>query len=681
MSADAPVVGIDLGTTFSAAAHLDERGEPQIVLNAEGERLTPSAVLFDGDEVVVGRYAKDNAAAYPGQVAQIFKRQMGEADYRFVCQGRAYSAVELSAFVLKKVKDDAEGRLGSPLAEVVVTVPAYFGDPQRRATLEAADRAGLKVSQLLNEPTAAAYAYGLHRLGESRRVLVFDLGGGTFDVTVVAIKGPLIEVQATGGDHQLGGRDWDEALMRHLAEEFGREHGFDLQADEGTYHLLEEQAVKAKSALSSLTAVPLTLHAGGRSLRVDVTREGFESLTAHLLERCRLLTESVLAEAHLRRQDIDDVLLVGGATRMPMVAALLRGYFEREPGRELNPDECVAMGAAVKAALLAQERGALIVRLGPQAGLLAKMRDQNVISHSFGLVVLKDGALHNSIIIPKNTPCPCEKARADYATTYDNQGTLEVILTEGEDADPYNCDLIGHYEAYDLPAARAGGLRLQFTYRYNQNQVVEVEAFDLTHRRPLPVRSLPGRPDLAALAARPVDVALLLDCSGSMAGQSIADAKQAALSFLRSFTTPVGRVALIPFPGDNVHHLSEPGAGLVRKINEMHACDGTPMTEALEAAADTVLVDAGAERVIVLLTDGAPNDGAGARAAAARAKQGGIRIIAVGVHGADEGFLRGIVSAPGDYYRVGETVELAGTFANIASELSGGTGLSRRRPG
>ena len=677
MSANELYIGIDLGTTYSTAAYLDKNGTTQIVENAEGGRLTPSAVFFDSDEIIVGEDAAASAEFFPRKVARFFKRYMGEPDYSFQHGDKSYSAAELSSFVLMKIKKDLAGKLGSELPGVIITVPAYFGDPQRRDTLKAAQLAGLQVRQLLNEPTAAAYSYGLQRMGKQQRTLVFDLGGGTFDVTVVEIKDDLIMVKSTGGDHQLGGLDWDEALANNLNEAFMKRHRINLFDSEDNYQQLWSKAAQAKVSLSSLKQVSLTLQAGGKSLKAAINRQQFEELTRPLLERCRMLVEMVLEEASVRPQEIQHVLLVGGATRMPMVGRMLESFFGFPPGIELNPDECVAMGAAVKAALLYETDGGIKRRSGSTRQLI-KMHDINVISHSFGFVVLKEGEFYNSVIIPKNTPYPCEMSRENYTTTFDNQLNLQVILTEGEEDDPHYCSLIGHYEAYDLPPSRAGELRLRFTYRYNENQVVEVAAYDLTNQKQLPVRPLEGVPQLASLLAVPLDVTLLLDCSYSMGGSPLREAKKAAINFIKNFKHPVGRIALVTFPGGVAHHLYALPDELPEKINKMFATNGTPMAEAFQQALQDVFIDPGNDKVIILLTDGAPNDWEATVQQVKLAQSVGIRVIAVGVRGADECFLRGVVKNHEDFYWAGEPVRLSDTFSHIATELSAGAPIKRR---
>ena len=673
-----PFIGIDLGTTFSAIAHINEHGVPEMIENAEGERTTSSAVLFDGDEIIVGSYAKENAVVYPGQVAEHVKRHMGDKLYHFEYRGRKYSASEISSFILNKLKKDAEEKLGESIEDVVITVPAYFGDTQRRATIEAGEMAGLRVTQLINEPTAAAYSYGLHQLGKDQRVLVFDLGGGTFDVTVIEILGDRIEVKATNGDHQLGGTDWDEALIRYIADKFESMYGISPYIDEEDYQALKEKALSAKISLSNLPRVNIIYGCKGKTIKEEITRERFEEIASRLVDQCQMLTELVLKEANYKKPHIDVVLLAGGATRIPSVVTMLREYFGKEPNKSLNPDQCVALGAAVKAALLKKERWALP---GERQvwGLPSKMEDINVTSHSFGLAVFNEGELVNSIIIPKNTPYPKakEKSRSDYVTSYDNQETLDIYVLEGEAEDPRDCELVGSYQIYDIPKRSAGETRLKVTYGYNENQIVEVKAIDLKDDKILPLRQIEDADLNQITTSRGMDLALLIDCSGSMSGTPLKDAKNAALSFINNFRVPNGRVGLITFPGGVANELDHDFHSVKNKMKRLDAYNGTPMTEALDLAHGQMLVSGEWDRVIVLLSDGAPDDSSSAESSAQIAKNKGVKIITIGVSGADEDFLRKIASSPVDYYFCNQSFELESTFINIATQLTSGEGLSK----
>ena len=302
-------VGIDLGTTFSAIAHVNQHGVPEILPNAEGDRITPSVILFEDDDVIVGNYAKQAAVVYPEQVVEFVKRHMGDGTYNFSYRGKDYDPEQLSSYILAKLKHDAELRLGHRVDQAVITVPAYFNDIQRRATMRAGELAGLKVLKLINEPTAAAFAYGLNNAGKNIRVMVYDLGGGTFDVTLVDIEGTEINVVGTDGDHKLGGKDWDDRLIEHVAEAFREKHGIDPLEELSSYHDLRQKCVSAKISLTRRPKVNVFHDYGSKVLRLAVTRETFEELTADLLQRTHDLTLSVLKEANAAQESIDVVLL------------------------------------------------------------------------------------------------------------------------------------------------------------------------------------------------------------------------------------------------------------------------------------------------------------------------------------------------------------------------------------
>ena len=346
-------VGIDLGTTFSAVAHIDAYGKPQIIPNAESERITPSVILFDGSNVIVGTTAKNNAVAEPEKIVDFVKREMGKPKEQFHREfaGKVYSAEECSALILKKLKLDAEKYLKQPITDAVITVPAYFNDAERTATITAGQLAGFNVLQIINEPTAAALAYGLDKLNEDQTVFVFDLGGGTFDVTIMRIQGQHINMIATNGDHRLGGKDWDDIIVNHMAEEFDRQHGENPLLDLQSYQDLHTRALSAKIQLSSRMQSAVVHHHNGKSVKLEITRNEFERRSQHLVEKCKTICEMVMQEANMTWDDIDKILLVGGMTRMPMVRAMVSQLTKAPVIDDVNPDEAVAKGAAIQAIL------------------------------------------------------------------------------------------------------------------------------------------------------------------------------------------------------------------------------------------------------------------------------------------------------------------------------------------
>ncbi len=657
-------VGIDLGTTFSAIAHVNKYGVPEILHNAEGERITPSVVLFEGEEVIIGTYAKQSAVAYPEQVVEFIKRHMGDDDFSFEYRGEVYSPERLSAFILAKLKHDAELRLGHRIDQAVITVPAYFGDKQRRATIRAGESAGLRVLSLLNEPTAAAFAYGLTIQGQRKRLLVFDLGGGTFDVSIVMVDGREISVLATTGDHQLGGKEWDDALIRYAAEQFRARHGLDPLDDLAAYHDLRQKCTSAKLSLTKRPRVNLFYDYRGKILRLEVTREKFEELGAGLVQRCEALTRDVLEDARISPEDIDTVVLAGGSTRMPMMREMIKRIFNREPATDINPDECVALGAALTAAI----ESSRIAGEAPPVDI----RTHDVTSHSLGMVVYRDARLHNSRIIERNSRIPCERTRDDYVTTHDAQTTMDLWLVQGENPDPLECNVLGHFEFYGIPARVAAKSRLSVTFRYNANGIVEVEAMDLTSGQTLAHRLAAGSVTLDDLARNraPMNIVLVMDCSGSMYGRNIEDARKAALSFAEASLGPNRQIAVIGFPGGVICPLSSDLNRIRHALADLTPIGSTPMAEGLTAARELMRSKAGVQRVYVVLADGHPDDPDATTSEATKIRTGGGRIVTIGV-GAQvrPDFLRTLASRPADYHFCHESVDLQGTFINLATEL------------
>lgn len=485
------VVGIDLGTTFSAIAHVNEHGQPEIIPNAETERITPSVILFEDSLVTVGKIAKQNARAVPEQIVEFVKREMGKSKEEFFrnFDGKDYSAEELSALILTKLKQDAEAYLGVEITDAVITVPAYFHDAEREATRNAGTIAGLNVLQVLNEPTAAALAYGIDRLGSHQNVFVFDLGGGTFDVTVMEVSESAIKMIATNGDHRLGGKDWDDQIIRYIAENFDLEHGENPLTDLHAYQDLQTIAISAKESLSQRQKARIICGYNGKTTRVELTRETFEELTAELLEKCRSLCEVVLAEAKMTWDQIDTVLLVGGSTRMPMVQAMISEISGKQINpMEVNPDEAVAIGAALQGTLrqISEESAAdlpdAVVDRFLGADGTAKVTVTDGATHNLGLVILN--AQHEEVVhvmIPKMTNVPCEMAD-HFGTVNANQSSALIQVVQGLEQDQQETDGSMFEEhklgecLLELPSGLPRGARVDVTYKYNLDQTLEVTA-------------------------------------------------------------------------------------------------------------------------------------------------------------------------------------------------------------
>jgi molecular chaperone DnaK len=490
-----PVIGIDLGTTFSAVSHIDpDTGRAEILADPETqERITPSVVMFETENnVIVGKIAKLNAVAKPGRIVEFVKRQMGKPKqepphgWSFTMGNVVYSAQEISAFILKKLKQDAERRLGQTVDQAVITVPAYFGEPQRAATAEAARIAGLEVLRIIDEPVAAALAYGLDRLDQNQTVFVFDLGGGTLDVTIIAIKDKAISELAIDGDHELGGKDWDNAIIEHAAGQFRAKFGTNPLDDLHAYQDLQLRAISAKEQLSRAGSSNITVGYAGNQLFLDFSREQFEALTKHLVDRCRSRCDAVMYESGKSWQEIDRVLLVGGSTRMPMIRQMIEEISGKKPSTdEINPDECVAQGAAWQATLLQiQEKDPAIKRewavLNPAlVERLQAVRVTKITAHPLGATAIDHATseLRSFLVIPKGTACPCD-GKKSFATRFDNQAAVEIDVTEGgaylsgTNCDPSECRILGQVQLSGIPPLPSGS-PIEVTYRFTEDGLLE----------------------------------------------------------------------------------------------------------------------------------------------------------------------------------------------------------------
>ncbi|MEX0712008.1 MAG: Hsp70 family protein [Pirellulales bacterium] len=473
-----PAVGIDLGTTYSVVAHLDHQGRPASIPNSNGDILTPSVVLFDRDGTVVGKEAVLAAPLEPHKVADCVKRDMGAKQYRKAINGEFLPPEVISSYILRRLKADAEKKLG-PLTKAVITVPAYFDETRRRATMDAGRLAGLEVLDILNEPTAAAIVYGyqegfLDSAGQVRgegpmRVLVYDLGGGTFDVTVVEMSGQSFKAIATDGDVRLGGKDWDEKLVEVAAERFKEQHHVDPRTDPESAQDLWNAAELAKKTLSERAKATMVVHHLGTRLKVEVTRDQFEELTAALLMRTRTTTEIVVMQAGLSWNQIDKVLLVGGSTRMPMVIRMLTELSGKRLDRSVSADEAVAHGAALYADLMLQRQGT--------GGGHTQFSVTNVNSHSLGVVGVDPvtGRRVNRIIIAKNTPLP-HSAAGRFKTFRANQPNVRICVLEGESEVPEACTEVGVCVIRDLPPNLPAGWPVEVRYTYRDNGRLQVAA-------------------------------------------------------------------------------------------------------------------------------------------------------------------------------------------------------------
>jgi molecular chaperone DnaK len=458
------ILGIDLGTTNSAFAVM-EGGDPEIVTNDEGDRTTPSVVAFTDDERLVGKPAKNQAVQNPDRTVESIKRHMGEENYDIETDGETFTPEEISAAILQKIKRDAEEYLGDDVEKAVITVPAYFSDRQRQATKDAGEIAGFEVERIINEPTAASMAYGLDDESD-QTVLVFDLGGGTFDVSILELGGGVYEVVATNGDNDLGGDDWDQAIVDHLAEEFENEHGFDLREDRQALQRLTEAAEEAKIELSSRKETEINLpfitatDSGPIHLEQSLTRATFESLTDDLIERTVGPTEQALDDGGYEKEDIDEVILVGGSTRMAQVREQVEELVGQEPKKNVNPDEVVALGAAIQGGVLSGDVDDIVLL--------------DVTPLSLGIEV-KGGLFER--LIEKNTTIPTEESKI-FTTAADNQTAVQVRVFQGEREIAEENERLGEFQLAGIPPAPAGTPQIEVTFDIDENGIVSVAAED-----------------------------------------------------------------------------------------------------------------------------------------------------------------------------------------------------------
>ena len=462
----AKAIGIDLGTTNSVVSVM-EGGKPVVITNPEGSRLTPSVVGFTKTgERLIGQLAKRQAVSNPDRTIASIKRHMGEKDYKVSIDGKDYTPPEISAMILQKLKADAEAYLGETVTQAVITVPAYFNDSQRQATKDAGKIAGLDVLRIVNEPTAASLAYGVDKGGE-HTVLVFDLGGGTFDVSILELSEGMVEVKATSGDTHLGGDDFDHAVMNWMVAEFKKDNGIDLSADKMSAQRLLEAAEKAKIELSSMMETPINLPfitadaSGPKHLDLKLTRAKFDELTHDLVERTMGPTRQAMSDAGLSPSDIDKVLLVGGSSRIPAVQEAIKGYFGKEPDRSVNPDECVSIGAAIQAGII--------------VGEVKDMLLLDVTPLSLGIETL--GGVSTKLI-ERNTTIPVRKSQI-FSTAADNQPSVDIHVLQGEREMAAGNKTLGRFELSDIPPAPRGVPRIEVAFDIDANGIVHVSAKDL----------------------------------------------------------------------------------------------------------------------------------------------------------------------------------------------------------
>lgn len=697
-------VGIDLGTTFSAVARIDPgTGKPVVIKNSFGSATTPSVLCFERNgNVWFGEDAKNMQSVGDANSVAFFKRSMGKELFSVDILKKTYTATDLSAILLKKLKEEAEQQCGDKIDSAVITVPAYFTHKERSATIEAGNRAGLDVIAIINEPTAAALAYGLNEKSEAQTVLIYDLGGGTFDVTLARMDRDEINILGSDGDHELGGKDWDDCIARYLASEFQEKYGEDLSEDPEMVASLLVTAENVKKQLTSRDIVNVPITYKGIRGSIEISEDIFESISQFLIGTTKDVTERLLASVQVSWPDIDGVILVGGSTRMRMIHHYVKEMSGKEPLSGVNVDEAVALGAAIRANIT--EKGEAVASIG--GNILGKSKASSniaiqgakavndVTAHSLGMISISpDGEEYiNSIIIKKNTKIPASNTRPFNLRTRAKDNELEVYVLQGEYRRPLDNIVINKYIISKIERVSSANAVIEVTYQYTTNGVIQISALQKETGKELPVKVEPVPEDMGwandspqnnpANAEMPhVDVLLTVDLSGSMSGSPLIEAQKAMKDFVDQMDCSHTRIGLIPFadragcevsPTDDIHKIKR----MIDKLdiddrygygNSAHPFD-LGYKELQKRSADV--------KYIVVLTDGMWACCDAAIAAAKKCHKAGIEVMALGFGTADHAFLKKIASTDA-FASITELSGLGGSFSKIAQAIGeGSTGLS-----
>ena len=686
-------VGIDLGTTFSSVAYFDTAAKkPVIIKNNNNNAGTPSVLCFKGRDVFYGDEAKEMQSVGEDNTIAFYKRNMGNKNFCVNLDGKDYNSEDLSAIFLKKLVKEAEENSGLKIDSAVITVPAYFNDDQRNATIRAGEKAGLKVLRIINEPTAAAIAYGMNDTTSTKRVLVYDLGGGTFDVTVVEITPEDIRVLGTDGDHQLGGKDWDDALAMYICQQFEDEYGIDVLDDaEGFYEILVKSE-KAKKELTARQEAKMTVSHSGYKGTYSITREDFASITASLMERTCMLCEKVLSEIGLTWKDIDSTLLVGGSTRMLMVHDYIKNMTGKAPESGVNVDEAVALGAATQAQIDVERNEAMkkssFFLGGKKPKIEFSLTAKNitdVTAHSLGMVsVSEDRSKYvNTIIISKNSSVPSSSKKPfKLVTRYCKSGETEVYILQGESDWPLDCSILGKYVISGIKTDVGKETILDIQYEYDINGVVNVTATQRETGSSLNVKKEPVPSDMSWLGLPPdskseevieeITVMLVIDVSGSMSGRPLSEAKKAAKNLVGELDMRYAEVGVVAFSDEPCTLVLSPSKDL-RKIE--HAIDTMPTgcgtDEPITQVYSWLNKNDDRRKFMVILTDGEWIGENEAISSSARCKKAGIEIFAVGIGSANHAFLKKIATSS-DMALMTNLSALSQSFSGIAQAITEG---------
>lgn len=695
-------VGIDLGTTFSAVARIDpETGKPVVIKNSFGSAITPSVLCFEQNgNVLFGEDAKNMQAVGDTNAIAFFKRSMGKDLFSVEFWGNTFSATDLSSILLKKLKEEAEQQIGEKIDSAVITVPAYFTHKERAATIEAGKRAGLDVIAIINEPTAAAFAYGLNEKDTKQTVLIYDLGGGTFDVTLAKITDNEINIIGSDGDHELGGKDWDDCIARYLANEFAEKYGIDISDDPEMIATLLVTSENVKKQLTSKDVVSVPITYGTTRGTVEISEQTFEEISQFLLGTTKDVTERLMDSVDVGWNQIDGVILVGGSTRMRMIHNYVKEMSGKKPLSGVNVDEAVALGAAIRANITA--KGESVPVLG---GLFGKIESKSiavkgakavtdVTAHSLGMIsISSDGESYiNSTIIRKNTKIPASNTRPFNFKTRAKDNELEVYVLQGEFSKPLDNTIINKYVISKIEKTTPLASVIEVTYEYNSDGVIEVSAVQKETGKKLPIKIEPVPEDMSWAGGSPkdnqtgggipeVDVFLTIDLSGSMTGTPLAEAQKAMKKFVDEMDSSFTKIGLIPFanqvgcelyPTDDYKKVKRAIECLKISDKYGYGTSGQPFdlsyAEFAKSSADI--------KYIIVLTDGMWSNTEKAISAAQKCHKAGIEVMALGFGTADYNFLKKIASTD-KFASLTNLADLGGSFSKIAQAIGeGSTGLT-----
>ncbi len=685
-------VGIDLGTTFSAVARIDpETGKPQIIPNGLGMPTTPSVLCFlKNGEVLYGEEAKEMQAVGDENTASFFKRSMGMKNFALNFFGTEYSPVELSGILLSKLKAEAEEATGETIESAVVTVPAYFSHAQRENTMEAGRLANLHITHIINEPTAAAFAYGLHHKGDGQKVLIYDLGGGTFDVTIAEIGDDDITILGCDGDHELGGKDWDDCIFRYVINEFQDEHDVDISCDVTLLNILLVASETAKKQLSSRTSVDIPVSYEDVRGKVTITEEIFRNISQNLLMATQDVIGRLFASLSLAWKDIDGVILVGGSSRMKMVVDYVESMSGAKPLSGVNVDEAVALGAAIRANI---ESSGMSLPTAPSnkaassgaVAVLGAKAIRDVTAHSMGMIVeSKDRTAYiNSVIIPKNSQIPAVFTQEYEFRVRGKDDLLEVYLLQGDDRRPLDNEVVGKYEVTGMTKGSDASSVILVSNRYTENGTIAVEAKQKDTGNDLTVTAMPVPEDMRWTDGSPLDnapppmtvgIVIALDMSGSMGGNPMRQAKQAILDVVNEHISDTVQFAVVPFADRAVQGvaMTSEKSTVVNFVNKLDVdrnkygfCNDAHPFLLVRKMYQGCKTDV---QYLIVLTDGAWDCQKDALKAAKQCHLAEIEIIALGFGTADTKFLKEI-SSKKDLAGFVDLSDLGSSFSTIARSL------------